>query len=69
MANPLEHCADCVELLGEYVDGSLSPERAEGEVRLQRLRALFREGPVDILAEQFDAIGAVLEGIGQRLPS
>lgn len=28
MANPLEHCADCVELLGEYVDGSLSPEQA-----------------------------------------
>ena len=27
MANPLEHCADCVELLGEYVDGTLSPER------------------------------------------
>ena len=28
MANPLEHCADCVELLGEYIDGSLPPERA-----------------------------------------
>jgi anti-sigma factor RsiW len=28
LANPLEHCADCVELLGEYVDGSLSPEQA-----------------------------------------
>ena len=29
MANPLEHCADCVELLGEYIDGSLPQERAE----------------------------------------
>ena len=29
LANPLEHCADCVELLGEYIDGSLPPERAE----------------------------------------
>ncbi|HYR20780.1 MAG TPA: anti-sigma factor [Myxococcales bacterium] len=29
MANPLEHCAACVELLGEYIDGSLPPERAE----------------------------------------
>jgi len=29
LANPLEHCADCVELLGEYIDGSLPQERAE----------------------------------------
>jgi anti-sigma factor RsiW len=28
LANPLEHCADCVALLGEYVDGTLSPDRA-----------------------------------------
>jgi anti-sigma factor RsiW len=28
MTFPLEHCADCVELLGEYVDGTLSPEKA-----------------------------------------
>ena len=29
MTDPLEHCADCVELLGEYIDGSLPKERAE----------------------------------------
>jgi len=29
LTNPLEHCADCVELLGEYIDGSLPKERAE----------------------------------------
>jgi anti-sigma factor RsiW len=28
LTNPLEHCADCVELLGEYVDGTLPPDRA-----------------------------------------
>jgi hypothetical protein len=31
----------------------------------QGLRALRRERPVDVLAEEFHAIGAVLEGIGQ----
>jgi anti-sigma factor RsiW len=29
MTNPFEHCADCVELLGEYVDGTLPPEKAQ----------------------------------------
>jgi anti-sigma factor RsiW len=28
MTFPLEHCADCVELLGEYVEGTLPPEKA-----------------------------------------
>lgn len=27
--NPFEHCADCVELLGEYVDGTLPAEKAQ----------------------------------------
>jgi anti-sigma factor RsiW len=28
MTFPLEHCAECVELLGEYVEGTLPPEKA-----------------------------------------
>src|SRR5437868_11976295 len=28
MTSLFEHCSDCVELLGEYVDGSLPPEQA-----------------------------------------
>jgi anti-sigma factor RsiW len=28
MTFPLEHCAECVELLGEYVDGTLTSEKA-----------------------------------------
>jgi anti-sigma factor RsiW len=28
MTSPLEHCSDCVDLLGEYIDGSLSQEQA-----------------------------------------
>ena len=27
-ATPIQHCQDCVELLGDYADGSLSPEQA-----------------------------------------
>ena len=29
MTSPLHHCSDCVELLGEYVDGSLPAEKAQ----------------------------------------
>jgi hypothetical protein len=29
MTIPFEHCSECVELLGEYVDGSLPPEKAQ----------------------------------------
>jgi anti-sigma factor RsiW len=29
LTTKVQHCKDCVELLGEYVDGSLPPERAK----------------------------------------
>src|SRR5437660_11127533 len=29
MTSPLHQCSDCVELLGEYVDGSLPAEKAQ----------------------------------------
>jgi anti-sigma factor RsiW len=28
MTLPFEHCSECVELLGEYVDGTLPPDKA-----------------------------------------
>jgi anti-sigma factor RsiW len=27
--SPIHHCQDCVDLLGEYVEGSLPPDRAK----------------------------------------
>lgn len=29
MTSPIHHCKDCVELLGEYVEGNLPVERAK----------------------------------------
>ena len=29
MSSPIHHCKECVELLGEYIEGSLPPERAK----------------------------------------
>jgi anti-sigma factor RsiW len=29
LTSPLQHCKDCVDLLGEYIEGTLSPERAK----------------------------------------
>lgn len=29
MTSPLHHCKDCVDLLGDYVDGSLPADRAK----------------------------------------
>ena len=29
MTSPIQHCKECVELLGEYIEGTLSPERAK----------------------------------------
>ncbi len=28
MPSPIQHCKDCVDLLGEYIEGTLSPERS-----------------------------------------
>ena len=28
MTTPIHHCKECVDLLGEYIEGTLSPERA-----------------------------------------
>jgi hypothetical protein len=27
LTSPIQHCKECVELLGDYVEGALSPER------------------------------------------
>ncbi len=29
MTNPIQHCKECVDLLGEYVEGTLPPDRAK----------------------------------------
>jgi len=29
LTSPIQHCQDCVDLLGEYVEGTLPPERAK----------------------------------------
>ena len=29
MTSPIQHCKDCVDLLGEYIEGTLSPERSK----------------------------------------
>lgn len=29
MTNPIHQCKECVELLGEYIEGSLPPDRAK----------------------------------------
>lgn len=29
MTSPIQHCKECVELLGEYIEGTLSAERAK----------------------------------------
>lgn len=29
MANSIEHCKECVDLLGEYIDGTLPPDRSK----------------------------------------
>ena len=29
MTSPIQHCKDCVDLLGEYIEGNLPPERAQ----------------------------------------
>lgn len=29
MTSPIQHCKDCVDLLGEYIEGTLSPDRAQ----------------------------------------
>ena len=29
MTSPIQHCKDCVDLLGEYIEGTLPPERAK----------------------------------------
>ncbi|HTO98653.1 MAG TPA: zf-HC2 domain-containing protein [Myxococcales bacterium] len=29
MPSPIQHCKDCVDLLGEYIEGTLSPERSK----------------------------------------
>jgi anti-sigma factor RsiW len=28
LTSPIQHCKECVELLGEYIEGSLSPEKS-----------------------------------------
>lgn len=29
LPSPIQHCKDCVDLLGEYIEGTLSPERSK----------------------------------------
>jgi anti-sigma factor RsiW len=29
LTSPIQHCKDCVDLLGEYIEGTLSPERSK----------------------------------------
>jgi anti-sigma factor RsiW len=29
LPSPIQHCKDCVDLLGEYIEGSLTPERTK----------------------------------------
>jgi anti-sigma factor RsiW len=29
LTSPIHHCKDCVDLLGEYVEGTLPPDRAK----------------------------------------
>jgi anti-sigma factor RsiW len=29
VTNPIHHCKECVELLGEYIEGTLPPDRAK----------------------------------------
>ncbi len=29
MTSPIEHCKECVDLLGEYIEGTLQPEQAK----------------------------------------
>ncbi|MGZ6125715.1 MAG: anti-sigma factor family protein [Myxococcales bacterium] len=29
MTSPIQHCKDCVDLLGEYIEGTLSAERSK----------------------------------------
>ena len=29
MTSPIQHCKDCVDLLGEYIEGTLAPARAQ----------------------------------------
>jgi anti-sigma factor RsiW len=29
LTQPLQHCKECIELLGEYIEGTLAPERAK----------------------------------------
>ena len=29
MTSPIHHCNECVELLGEYIEGALPPDRAK----------------------------------------
>jgi anti-sigma factor RsiW len=29
LTTPVQHCKDCVELLGEYIEGTLPPDRAK----------------------------------------
>lgn len=29
MTSPIHHCKECVELLGEYIEGTLSPEQSK----------------------------------------
>jgi len=29
LTSPIQHCKECVDLLGEYIEGTLSPDRAK----------------------------------------
>jgi anti-sigma factor RsiW len=29
LTTPVQHCKECVDLLGDYIDGALPPERAQ----------------------------------------
>ena len=29
MTSPIEHCKECVDLLGEYIEGTLLPEKSK----------------------------------------
>lgn len=29
MTNPIHHCKECVDLLGDYIEGTLPPERSK----------------------------------------